>query len=326
MKAMVYTEYGPPEVLKLKEVEKPTPQDNEVLVRIYATSVNTAEWYFVHGTPFLVRLMSGGILKPKRTIPGADIAGRVEAVGKGITHFKPGDEVFGNLSDAGWGAFAEYVTVPEEAIALKPATITFEEAGSVPLAGVTALQGLRNKGKIQSGQKVLITGAGGGVGVFAVQIAKALGAQVTAVCSTKKLDMVRSIGADRVIDYTKEDFTKNGQRYDLILDIAAYRPMSDYKRILTPKGIYVLVGGALGRIYNGLLFGPFMSMFGSQKMTNLSAKPDQQDLIFLKELFEAGKIVPVIDKCYPLAQTGDALHYFNRAHPHGKVVISLSDN
>ncbi len=242
MKAIVYTKYGSPDVLQLKEVEKPTPKEDEVLIRIYAAAVTAGDVIVVKGEPFLVRL-SSGLLEPKHKIPGKEMAGRVEAVGGNVKQFQPGDEVFGDLSVCGWGAFSEYVSVPENAIALKPANLTFEEAAAVPESAVVALQGLRDKGKIQPGQKVLINGASGGVGSFAVQIAKSFGAEVTAVCSTRNLDMARSIGADHVIDYTQEDFTQNGQRYDLILAANGYHPLSDYKGALSPKGIYVMTGG-----------------------------------------------------------------------------------
>ena len=238
MKAIVYNKYGPPDVLELKEVEKPIPEDNQVLVKIHAASVNYGNLVLLRGKPFLARF-AFGLLKPKYSIPGGDIAGRVEAVGKNVKQFQPGDEVFGDLSGCGWGGFAEYVSVPENALALKPANMSFEEAAAVPMAAVTALQGLRDKGKIQSGQKVLINGASGGVGTFAVQIAKSFGAEVTGVCSTRNVDILRSIGADHIIDYTKEDFTQKTQSYDLILAVNGYQPISAYKRALSPNGIYV---------------------------------------------------------------------------------------
>jgi len=325
MKAIVHTEYGSPDVLHLKEVEKPTPKDNEVLVKVYAASVNAAESHMVRGEPFLLRLMIGALLKPKKTIPGAAMAGRVEAVGRNVKQFHPGDEVFGDLSECGWGAFAEYVCASEEALVLKPVNTTFEEAAAVPLAAVTALQGLRTKGQIRSGQKVLINGAGGGVGSFAVQIAKAFGAEVTAVCSMRNVDMVRSIGADHVIDYTQEDFTMSGLRYDLIIAANGYHPIADYKRALSPNGTYVMTGGAEKQMYEVMLRGPWISMTGSQKMSNLMAKPNKQDLAFLKELIEAGKVKPVIDRCYPLAEVPDALRYLEEGHAQGKIVITVAD-
>ena len=322
MKAIVYGKYGPPDVLQLREVEKPTPRDNEVLVKVHAASVNYADWAFVRGKPFLVRLMGAGLLKPKNAILGADVAGRVEAVGRNVKQFQSGDEVFGDLSGCGFGGFAEYLSVPENALALKPASTTFEESAAVPQAAVVALQGLRDKGQIQPRQKVLINGASGGIGTFAVQIAKSFGAEVTGVCNTRNLDMVRSIGADQVIDYTQEDFTKNGQRYDLILDIVANRSVSDYKRALTPNGSYVAVA------FNpaSLFLGPLISMTGSKKVGSLVAKPNNKDLVFIKELLEAGKIVPVIDRRYPLSEVAEAVRYYGEGHAQGKVVITVEHN
>jgi NADPH:quinone reductase-like Zn-dependent oxidoreductase len=322
MKAIVYEEYGSPDVLELKEVEKPTPKDDEVLIKVHAASVNAADLHLLRADPFLVRL-SSGILKPKNKILGADIAGRVEAVGSNVKQFKPGDEVFGDISACGWGGFAEYVCARENALVLKPANITSEESAAVPMAAVTALQGLRDKGQIQPGQKVLINGASGGVGTFAVQIAKSFGAEVTGVCSTGKLDMVRSIGADHVIDYTQEDFTQNGHRYDLILAANGYHSISDYKRVLTPKGTYVMSGGAGAQLFQAMLQGPWISMTGSQKMGNLLAKPNNADLAFVKDLLEAGKVVPVIDKRYPLSEVPEALRYLEEGHAMGKVVITI---
>jgi len=324
MKAIVYTKYGSPDVLQLKEVEKPTPKDNEVLVKVHAASVNDWDWGLLRGKPFVNRLLFG-LLKPKIKILGVDIAGRVEAVGRNVKQFQPGDEVFGDLCRCGWGGFAEYVCARENALALKPASMTFEEVAAVPQAAVLALQGLRDYGQIQPGQKVLINGAGGGVGTFAVQIAKSFGAEVTGVDSTRKLDMVRSIGADQVIDYTQEDFTKNEQRYDLILDVAAYHSIFDYKRALSPKGIYVMVGGSTARIFQAMLLGPWISMTGSKKMGILAHKPNK-DLAFMKELFEAGKVVPVIDRRYPLSEVAEALRYFGEGHAQGKVVITVEHN
>src|SRR6266581_384801 len=256
MRAIGYHTYGSPDVLKLEEVQKPVPQDDEVLVKVHAASVNAAELHLLRADPFLMRLMGYGLLKPKHTILGAAMAGRVEAVGRNVTQFQPGDEIFGDLTKCGFGAFAEYVCASEDALALKPANVTFEEAAAVPLAAVTALQGLRAKGQIKPGQKVLIYGAGGGVGTFAVQIAKSFGAEVTAVCSTRNVDMVRSIGADHVIDYTQEDFTQNGQRYDLILAANGYHPLSDYKRALSPQGMYVMTGGSMAQLFQAMLLGP----------------------------------------------------------------------
>ncbi len=324
MKAIVYTKYGPPDVLNLEEVREPTPRDDEVLIKVHAASANARDWRLLRADPFLVRL-NLGLLKPKHNTLGSDIAGRVEAVGGNVKQFQPGDEVFGDLSGGGFGGggFAEYVCASEDALALKPASLTFEEAAAAPMAAVTALQGLRDKGRIQPGQKVLINGASGGVGTFAVQIAKSFGAEVTGVCSTRKSDMVRALGADHVIDYTQEDFTRNGRRYDLILAVNGYRPISDYKRALNAKGIYVMVGGSTAQIFQALLLGPWMSMTGSKKMGALSAKPDQEDLVFVKELVEAGKVMPVIDRRYPLSEVGEALRYLEEGHAGGKVVITL---
>ncbi len=328
MKAIIYTKYGPPEVLQLKEVEKPTPKDDEVLVEIHASSVNYNILIHVSGKPFLARLMGIGLLKPKHKIPGNDIAGRVEVVGRNVKQFQPGDEVFGDICQCGFGAFAGYVCVPENVLALKPVNMTFEEAAVVPEAALVALQGLRDKGQIQMGQKVLIYGASGGIGTFAVQIAKSFGAEVTGVCSTRNLDMVRSIGADHVIDYTKEDFTKNGKGYDLILATAGYRSIFDYKRALSPRGIYVATGGsmrgpkAMAQIFQANLLGPWISMFGSKKLGSWTVKPNK-DLVFMKELIEAGKVKSVIDRRYPLSEVAEALRYYGEGHARGKVVITV---
>lgn len=326
MKAIVYTKYGSPDVLELKEVEKPKPNDTEVLIKIVAASVNAAEWHIVRGKPLVMRLMGFGFLKPKQTIPGAAIAGRVEAVGRNVKQFQPGDEVFGDLSECGWGGFAEYVCASENAVALKPSNLTFETAATVPLAAITALQGLRDKGKIQPGQKVLINGASGGVGTFAVQIAKSFGAEVTAVCSTRNMDMMHSLGADHVIDYSQEDFTQNGQSYDLIIAANGYHSISEYKRALNPKGTYVMTGGSTAQMFQAILLGRWISMIGSKKMGNLMAKPNQKDLLFLKELLEGGKVKPVIDRCYPLSEVSEAIRYLEEGHAKGKVVIIVESN
>jgi NADPH:quinone reductase-like Zn-dependent oxidoreductase len=326
MKAMVYTEYGPPDVLQLKEVEKPTPKEDEVLVKVYAASVNFGDLSFMRGKPFLVRLMGAGLLKPKIKILGADIAGRVEAVGENVKQFHPGDEVFGDISEWGFGGYAEYVSAPEIALAIKPANLAFDEAAAVPMAGVVALQGLRDKGHIQSGQKVLINGASGGIGTFAVQIAKSFGAEVTGVCSTRNLELVQSIGADHVIDYTQEDFAQNEGRYDLIVATAGYRSIFDYRRALSPDGTYVVTGGSMAQIFQPMLLGPWISMTGSRKLVNLSAKPDQKDLVFVSELIEAGKVVPVVDRRYPLNEVPEALRYYGEGHSRGKVVISVEQH
>lgn len=322
MKAMVYTQYGPPDVLQLKEVEKPTPQANEVLIKIHAASVNAADWHVLKADPFIARF-DAGLFKPKFPILGADIAGVVESIGTAVTQFKPGDEVYADLSHCGWGGFAEYVAVPENVLALKPTNLSFPEAASVPMAALTALQGLRDKGQIRAGQKVLINGASGGVGTFAVQIAKSFGTHVTAVCSTSKMDMVRSIGADDVIDYTKEDFTRNGQQYDLILAANGYHSLFAYKRALAPNGIYVMTGGTLSQIFQAMLLGSLVSKFGPKKMYGVLARPDPNDLAYMKDLIEAGKVTPVIDRCYPLAETAEAIRYVDAGHARGKVVITM---
>jgi NADPH:quinone reductase-like Zn-dependent oxidoreductase len=322
MKAIVYTEYGPPDVLQLKEVAKPTPKEDEVLIKVHAASVNDWDWGLLRGTPFVNRLMFG-LLKPKTKILGCDIAGGVEAVGKNVKQFQSGDEVFGDLSGSGFGGFAQFVCAREDVLALKHARMTFEEAAAVPQAGVLAVQGLR-KGQIQKGKKILINGAGGGVGTFAVQIAKSFGAEVTGVDSTRKLDMLLSMGADHVIDYTKEDFTKNGQAYDLILDVVVYRSMFDYKRALGPKGIFVMIGGSMPRIFQIVLTAPLITR--SKKLVILAHKPNPKDLIFINDLFEAGKVKPVIDRCYPLSEVPEALRYFGEGHHQGKVVITLEHN
>ncbi len=324
MKAFVYHNYGPPDVLKLEEIEKPVPKDNEVLVKVHAASANAGDWHLLRGEPFLVRLMFG-LFKPKFKILGADIAGRVEAVGKNAGQFKPGDEVFGDVSGSGFGAFAEYVSVPESALVLKPANIAFDEASAVPSAAMAALQGLRDTGRIQPGQKVLINGASGGVGTFAVQIAKSFGAEVTGVCSTRNVDMVRSIGADHVIDYTQEDFTQNGQQYDLILDAAAFRSILDYKRALHPKGIYVMVGGATAQFFQAMFIAPWVSMTGTKKMATMLKKSNNEDLAFVKALLETGKIKPVIDRRYPMSEVPDALRYLETGRARGKIVLNNSN-
>jgi NADPH:quinone reductase-like Zn-dependent oxidoreductase len=323
MRAIVYHTYGSPDVLKLEEVQKPVPRDDEVLVKVHAASVNAGDWHLLRAKPFLVRL-SSGLLKPKNTILGSDIAGRVEAVGRNVKQFQPGDEVFGNTAKYGFGGFAEYVSVPENALVLKPTKISFEEAAAVPQAALTALQGLRDKGHIQPGQKVLIHGASGGVGTFAVQIAKSFGAEVTAVCSTRNVDMVRSIGADHVIDYTQADFTRNGQRYDLILAVNGYHSISEYKRALNPGGVYVMTGGSNAQLFQAMLLGPLISRAGRQKMGSSAHKPNQKDLIFMKELLEAGKVTPVIDRRFPLPDVADAIRYLEAGHAQGKVVITIA--
>lgn len=316
MIAIICTKYGLPDGPQLREVKKPTPQEDEVLIKVHAASANTLDLQIKGG---LARIW-GGLRKPRDPRLGRDVAGRVEAVGSRITQFKPGDEVFGGCA----GSFAEYATAHEKGLALKPANRTFEEAAAAPVAALTALQGLRDKGQIQPGQKVLIYGASGGVGTFAVQIAKSFGAEVTAVCSPRNLDLARSLGADHVIDYTQEDFTRNGQRYDLIFAVNGYRPISAYRRALTPQGIYLAAGGSFAQILQALLLGPLNSRAGRQKMAFMGiAIINHKDLVFVGELLESGKVVPVIEKRYPLKETAEALQYLRVGHARGKIVITV---
>ena len=324
MKAVVYCDYGVAN-LKFQDVEKPTPADDQLLVKVRAASVNPLDWHYVEGTPFVMRALAAGLRKPKETQLGVDFAGTVEAVGKNVTKFKPGDEVFGGRT----GAFADYVCVRESrAVALKPASITFEQAASVPIAAITALQALRDKGQIQAGQKVLINGASGGVGTFAVQIAKSFGAEVTGVCSTRNLDLVRSLGADHVIDYTKDDFTKTDQPYDVLIDNVGNRSLSECRRALKPKGILVLVGGG-GANEQGLI-GPIakpikamlLSPFVSQKVGMILAQLNHDDLAFLADLMQSGKVKSVIDRTYKLSDVPEAIKYVEQGHARGKVVIT----
>jgi len=320
MKAIVRATYGPPDVLHLEEVPLPTVRDGDVLVKVHAASANAGDWHLLRGTPLPFRLVAG-FYKPKFKIIGNDIAGCVEAVGRNVTQFRPGDHVFGELSRCGFGAYAEFAVAPEKALALKPANLSFEEAAAIPTAGCTALQGLR-KGRIQRAKRVLINGASGGVGTFAVQIAKTFGAEVTAVCSTQNLEVVRSIGADHVLDYTKDDFAALGQKYDLILAANGDRSIWDYKRALSANGTYVMTGGSNRQLTDALLFGPLLSM-GRQKLGNVLAKPNQADLLFLKELCEAGKVKPMIDRRFPLSEVPAAVRYVEDGHARGKVVITV---
>jgi NADPH:quinone reductase-like Zn-dependent oxidoreductase len=325
MKAILYDRYGGPEVLKLADTAMPTVGDNDVLIRVKAASINPLDWHFMRGSPYIVRPQSG-LLRPRDSRLGADMAGYVEAVGQSVTGFAPGDEVFG--SAAGLGTLAEYISVPQHAaVAPKPASLTFEQAASVPVAAVTALQALRTKGHLKPGHKVLVNGAAGGVGTFTVQIARALGAQVTGVCSTGNLDLVRSIGASQVIDYTTEDFTSSGLRYDLLIDVAGSRPFTAYRRVLTPNAIVVGVGGPgqgrwLGpatRSVKAFLLSPFVS----QKLLFFLAKPGKDELAELSDLLTAGKVTPVIDRTYPLGETPEAIRYLEQGHARGKVVITV---
>ncbi|HEY0070264.1 MAG TPA: NAD(P)-dependent alcohol dehydrogenase [Chloroflexia bacterium] len=323
MKAVVYTQYGSPDVLQIKEVAKPIPTDDEVLVKVQAVSVNRTDWEGLIGKPFYARI--GGLLKPRRQILGSDIAGRVEAVGGNIRRFKPGDEVFGDILGR-MGGFAEYVCVRERALALKPAGMTFEEVAAIPQAAVIALQGIRDKGQVQPGQKVLINGAGGGTGMFAVQLAKLYGAEVTGVDNTGKLDFMRSLGADHVIDYTQEDFTRNGKQYDLILDVIAHRSVFACKRALRPNGSYFCAGGSLATAFQILLLGPLIRRATGRKIRFLVVHPNLKDMVHLTELYETGKVVPVIDRCYPLSEVPEALRYVGEGRAKGKVVITVGQN
>jgi NADPH:quinone reductase-like Zn-dependent oxidoreductase len=321
MKAVLQTKYGSPDVLKFVEVEKPFPKVGQVLIRVHAVGLNMADWRLLTGNPFFIRLMGLG----KGKIPGSDIAGRVQAIGQDVKKFRPGDEVYGDILSFGGGAFAEYVCVPPKAVAKKPSNLSFEQAAAVPMAAITALQGLRDLGQIQPGQKVLIYGASGGVGTFAIQIAKAFGAQVTAVCSTSKMDMARSLGADCVIDYTREDFTQNEQCYDLILAANGYHPIWKYRRALAPRGIYVMAGGSMSQIFQAVLFGRLLSRKNGRRFASLTAKAGQRDLLAIKELIEAGKVTPLIDNCYPFTQIHAAFRYLGEGHARGKVIVSMAE-
>lgn len=336
MKAIVQQEYGSPdEVLELQDIVKPVVKDDEVLVRVHAASVHPDVWHVVRGVPYVLRIMGAGLLKPKNGVPGTDVAGHVESVGRNVKELQPGDEVFGeSVRGHQWhngGAFAEYVSVPEDALALKPANVTFEQAAAVPTSGFIAIQGIRDQGHVQPGHRVLINGAGGGVGTFAVQLAKAFGADVTGVDSSGKLNMVRSIGADQVIDYMQEDFTQSGERYDLILDVPGNHSFSALRRALTPKGTYVLIGhdrfgdsgrrwiGGIGQFLGQLVLSPFVS----QRMAPRDSKETKDRLGLLKELIEAGKISPVIDRTYPLSEVPEAIRYLEEGRAQGKVVITV---
>lgn len=321
MKAIICKKYGSPNTLQVKEVKKPAPKENEVLVKIHAASINAADLELLRGSPFLIRLAAP--LRPICKILGSDMAGQIEAVGVSVNQFKPGDEVFADLSVCGYGAFAEYACVPEDALTLKPTSMTFEQAATLPQAAILAVQSFRDK-KIHSEHKVLINGAGGGVGTFAIQIAKYFGAEVTGVDSSKKLDKVRSIGADHVIDYTQEDFSKSGKTYDLIVDVVANRSVSDYERALNPGGVCFFVGGSMVTIFQSLLLGPQISKNKDKKIGILVWKPNnKEDLDFLKELIKVGKVVPVIDNCYPLNKVPEALKYLEDGNVQGKSVITM---
>lgn len=328
MKAIVYHEFGGPEVLRLEEIDKPVPKDNQILVKVRALSVNPLDWHFMEGIPYIARPLAMGFLTPTMTQLGVDYAGTVEAVGKDVTEFKPGDEVYGNK----FGAFAEYVVATGKALALKPATVTFEQAASLPVAALTALQALRDTGKLEAGQKVLINGASGGVGTFAVQIAKSFGAEVTGVCSGRNVELVRSLGADHVIDYTKEDFTKRPERYDLIIDNVGSQPLAGFRRVLNPKGRYVAIGG--GGVNDSRWTGPLVNVvkmlvlkkLGSQEMSMMLAEMNKKDLDILIDLIQSGKLKPVIDKTYPFNQLPEAMRYLEEGHARGKVIVTVGDN
>jgi len=325
MKAIVYTRYGPPDVLQFRDVEKPAPRDDEVLVKVLAASLNAYDWHFLTADIFLIRLMGVGLFKPKRPKLGADLAGRVEAVGRKVSRFRPGDEVFGDIAGHGNGSFAEYACAPESKVELKPSNLSFEEAAAVPMAALTALQGLRDEGRIRQGEKVLINGASGGVGTFALQFARYYGAEVTAVCSPRNVEQARALGATRVIDYTREDFTRSGVQYDLILGANGYHSLPAYKRALNPGGRYVMAGGTAAQIFQAMLLGSLMSGTGGRKMGGVSARINQEDLAFLRRLLETGSIVPVIERCYPLRETAEALRYLGEGHARGKIVITMED-
>jgi NADPH:quinone reductase-like Zn-dependent oxidoreductase len=326
MKAIVYENFGSPDVLKCQEIEKPLPGDDEVLIKVRAASVNPLDWKLMKGGPFIVRLLLG-LGKPKIKRPGVDVAGEVEAVGKNLAQFKPGDQVFSTCV----GAFAEYATSKsargmKSSLVIKPDNLTFEQVASAPVAALTALQGLRDKARIQPGQKVLVNGAAGGVGTFAVQIARSFGANVTGVCSTRNVDMVRSIGADQVIDYTQQDFTKSGQRYDIVFDCVGNHSFSACRRVLNPKGVLVGVGGPsdvpLSRLLAGLIGALVLSVFVSQKMVFFIARVNQQDLTTVRELMATGQVTPVIDRHYRLTETPEAFRYMEKGHARGKVIIT----
>lgn len=321
MKAVIYENYGSPDVLQFKEIAKPSPKEKEVLVKVKAVSLNASDWECLRGTPLYAR--AGGLRKPSRQILGTDIAGRVEAVGDSVTKFQPGDEVFGDIMYTNAGGLAEYACVPEHTLAPKPAFLTFEQAAAYPQAAVIALQGVRNKGQVQPGQKVLINGAGGGTGTFAVQLAKMAGAEVTAVDSAKKFDMLRSIGADHVIDYTQQNYTKLGRQYDFVLDIIAYHSVFAYRRTLTVNGRYYMVGGSMSSLLQVAILGTLLSKMGDKTATILGVHPNTKDLLYMTDLFESGEVVPIIDKQFPLDEAVEAIRYHGEGHALGKVIITV---
>jgi NADPH:quinone reductase-like Zn-dependent oxidoreductase len=322
LRAIVRDEYGPPSVLRLEEVEKPAPKDDEVLIQVHAASVNAADWHILRPDPFFVRFMGFGVFRPRIRILGGDVAGVVEAVGGNVTHFRPGDEVYGELLNT-MGAYAEYVCGPEGTLTLKPVNLSFEQAAAVPMAALTALQGLRDHGQIKPGQTVLINGASGGVGTYAVQIAKYFGTDVTAVCSTRNVETATSLGADRVIDYTKEDFVQRGDKYDLVLAANGNRSIFDYKRALSPGGTYVATGGSMKQMFQAMILGPILGKVSGHKMGQVMERATRIDLLFLKELIEAGKVEPFIERRHELQDVPEAVRYVEEGHARGKVVIKV---
>ena len=324
MKAIVFERYGTPDVLHLAEVDRPVPAADQALVEIRAASLNRGDWYFLTGRPFMVRVSPGGIREPKHKVLGGDVAGAVIAIGEDVTQIRVGDEIFADISDFGMGALAEYVAIDESLLTAKPANLSFQEAAAVPSAAVTALQGLRDHGGIHAGQRVAVNGASGGVGTYAVQIAKAFDTEVTAICSTSKMEMVRALGADYVVDYTQTDFTRGDDVYDLIVGVNGRQTMRDYARVLAPTGTYVCIGGPMRHIFGSMLLGPAMSREGGRQFKNMgSNRINKQDLVTMKGLVEAGKVAPVIDRVYPLAETADAFRYLGTKRARGKIVIAM---
>ena len=321
MKAVVYTQYGSPDVLRLQEVQKPTPKPDQVLIKVQAVSINAADLHLLTGTPVIMRIVTG-LRKPKRSILGSDVAGIVEAVGSDVKNFRVGDAVLGDLASDGLGGFAEYLCAPEKVLVIKPANVPFDQAAAAPMASVTALQALQ-KGGIQAGKRVLINGASGGVGTFAVQIAKALGAHVTAVCSPRNVDQARTLGADVVIDYSQQDVTQSGQQYDIILGVNGYHSLADYKRVLTPTGSYIAIGGTDQQIFEALLLGGLQSRKNGKRISSLMASPNAEDLSTVVELMQSGKVSAVLDRCFPLSEAVQALGYVNDGHARGKVVMMV---
>lgn len=323
MKAITQKQYGSPDVLRIDDIEIPTPAKHDVLVRVHGSSIHAGDWHLMRGTPWLIRLVFGGLFRPKFKVLGTDIAGRVEAVGANVTQFKPGDEVFGDLSSCGFGAFAEYAVAPETLLAPKPSNLTFEAAATVPTSATAALQALRNEGQLQPGQRVLINGASGGVGSFAIQIAKTMGAEVTAVCSTAKVDLVRSLSADHTIDYTQQDPAQTSEQYDLIIDAAAYRPVADYQAILKPTGTYVLVGGSSQQLLRTMLLRPWLEKRMQRSIKTLESKPNQADLLLLKDWIETGSVMPAVDRSYQLEEVPQAIRHLEARQVQGKVAVSV---